>query len=121
DLDSGKMLYMNQRIRQIIGPEARSDQALLDLVVPEDRELASRAAQTARQTGDPVTTEVRVMSGCDTSYVEMRTTVSTKGNHRRVRTVLIDVSDRKRAELELAHRAVHDPLTDLPNRTLLSE
>jgi diguanylate cyclase (GGDEF)-like protein len=35
--------------------------------------------------------------------------------------VLIDVSDRKRAELELAHRAVHDPLTDLPNRALLSE
>jgi diguanylate cyclase (GGDEF)-like protein len=34
---------------------------------------------------------------------------------------LIDVSDRKRAELELAHRAVHDPLTDLPNRALLSE
>ena len=31
------------------------------------------------------------MSGCDTSYVEMRTTVSTKGNNRRVRTVLIDV------------------------------
>ncbi len=121
DFDTGKMLYMNQRIRQIIGPHARSDQALLELVVPEDRHLATAAAQTARETGEPVTTEVRVMSGCDTNYVELRTTVSTKGNHRRVRTVMIDVSDRKRAELELAHRAVHDPLTDLPNRALLSE
>ena len=35
--------------------------------------------------------------------------------------MLIDVSDRKFAELELAHRAVHDPLTDLPNRALLGE
>jgi len=34
---------------------------------------------------------------------------------------MIDVSDRKHAELELAYRAVHDPLTDLPNRALLSE
>ena len=121
DFESGKMLYMNQRIRQIIGPGARSEQALLELVLPEDRHLATAAAQTARETGEPVTTEVRVMSGCDTSYVELRTTVSTKGSHRRVRIVMIDVSDRKRAELELAHRAVHDPLTDLPNRSLLSE
>ena len=75
---------------------------------------------TARETGEPVTTEVRaLMARCETIYVEMRTTVSTKGSRRRVRTVLIDVSDRKRAELELAHRAVHDPLTDLPNRALL--
>jgi diguanylate cyclase (GGDEF)-like protein len=121
DFESGKMLYMNQRTREIIRPGARSDQALLELVLPEDRHLATEAAQTARRTGEPVTTEVRVMSGCDTAHVEMRTTVSTKGSHRRVRTVLIDVSDRKRAELELAHRAVHDPLTDLPNRTLLNE
>ena len=121
DFDSGEMLYMNQRIRELIGPGARSDQALLDLVQPEDRDLAAEAARTARQTGRPVTTEVRAMAGCETTYVEMRTTVSAKGNRRRVRTVLIDVSDRKRAELELAHRAVHDPLTDLPNRALLGE
>jgi diguanylate cyclase (GGDEF)-like protein/PAS domain S-box-containing protein len=120
DFDTGQMLYMNERIRQIIGREARSDKALLDLVHPDDRHLATEAARTARETGEPVTTEVRVMTG-DISYVELRITVSTKGARRRVRTVLIDVSDRKRVELELEHRAVHDPLTDLPNRALLSQ
>ena len=120
DFDSGDMLYMNQRTRQMVGA-ARSDRALLDLVHPEDRHLAIDAARQARETGQPVTTEVRVLSSADTCYVELRTTVSTKGTRRRVRTVLIDVSDRKRAELELAHRAVHDPLTDLPNRALLGE
>ena len=32
-----------------------------------------------------------------------------------------DVSDRKRLEAELSHRALHDPLTGLANRTLLAE
>ena len=32
-----------------------------------------------------------------------------------------DVTQRKRAEDRLAHRAMHDPLTELPNRTLLEE
>ncbi len=121
DLRSGDVLYMNQRTREIVGSSLRSDQALLDFVHPDDRHLAVEATLFARQTGEPVTTEVRVLWRHETVYVEMRTTVSTKGSQRRVRTVLIDVSDRKRAELELAHRAVHDPLTDLPNRALFGE
>ena len=32
-----------------------------------------------------------------------------------------DITDRKVAEEHLAHRATHDPLTDLPNRTLLED
>jgi diguanylate cyclase (GGDEF)-like protein/PAS domain S-box-containing protein len=121
DLKSGKMLYMNRRTRQIVGSAARADRSLLDLVHLDDRRLAIDSARRARATGEPVTTEVRVFWGGEMSYVEMRTTVSAKGSRRRVRTVLIDVSDRKFAELELAHRAVHDPLTDLPNRALLGE
>ncbi len=30
-----------------------------------------------------------------------------------------DISDRMALEAELTHRALHDPLTGLPNRTLL--
>ena len=121
DLHTGEVLYMNQRTRQIVGSAARSDRTLLELVHPDDRHLAVEAAQWARKTGKPATAEVRVIAQPETTYVEMRTTVSTKGSQRRVRTVLIDVSNRKRAELELAHRAAHDPLTDLPNRALFGE
>jgi len=32
-----------------------------------------------------------------------------------------DITDRRRAESELAHQATHDPLTELPNRTLLED
>jgi diguanylate cyclase (GGDEF)-like protein/PAS domain S-box-containing protein len=121
DFDSGEVLYLNQRTKEMVGSGARTDQSLLEMVHPDDRRLATDTVLRARQSGEPVTSEVRVLVGDMTWHVEMRTTVSTKGSRRRVRTVLIDVSDRKRAELELAHLAVHDPLTDLPNRALLRE
>ena len=33
-------------------------------------------------------------------------------------TQVADITDRKAAEAQIAHQALHDPLTDLPNRTL---
>ncbi|HEU5162872.1 MAG TPA: EAL domain-containing protein [Thermoanaerobaculia bacterium] len=35
--------------------------------------------------------------------------------------ILLDITDRKRAELDIEYRAYHDPLTDLPNRNLLRD
>ena len=47
DFDTrARMLYMNERIRQISAREARPTRALLDLVHPDDRHLATEAART---------------------------------------------------------------------------
>ena len=41
------------------------------------------------------------------------------GNRRGAVVAMHDITDRKRAEDKLAHQAMHDPLTGLPNRMLL--
>lgn len=43
------------------------------------------------------------------------------GGRQVVCAVVHDITERKRAEEQLAHQASHDPLTDLPNRTLFAE
>ena len=43
------------------------------------------------------------------------------GEVRRVLSASLDITDRKAAEARLAYLALHDPLTDLPNRTLFHD
>lgn len=59
-----------------------------------------------------------------TQYHEEKTItplVDTHGNIVRFVSTGKDISERKRAEAHLHHIAHHDPLTDLPNRTLLQD
>jgi diguanylate cyclase (GGDEF)-like protein/PAS domain S-box-containing protein len=44
-----------------------------------------------------------------------------KGAAQYVIAVIEDITEKKRAHAEIAHMAHHDPLTDLPNRAMLSE
>lgn len=44
-----------------------------------------------------------------------------EGNPLRMVGASVDISDRKRAEEQLIYRALHDALTDLPSRTLLTK
>ncbi|MDQ1721134.1 MAG: hypothetical protein QOI26_868 [Pseudonocardiales bacterium] len=46
---------------------------------------------------------------------------SSTGDVQSIVAQINDVTQRKRAEDRLAHRAMHDPLTELPNRVLLEE
>ena len=44
-----------------------------------------------------------------------------KGAPAHIQAIVPDITTRKRIEGEPARRAVHDPLTDLPNRALLAD
>ncbi len=117
DLDTGEIVYCNQHIVNRIGPIA----TLRDLtrhIHPDDLGQVIRSHARAAQTMSPVTSELRMIFGDDVTFMEQRTTFAEYRGRVRVRSVMFDVSARKHVELEMEHRAFHDPLTDLPNRSL---
>ncbi|MDP9333731.1 MAG: EAL domain-containing protein, partial [Actinomycetota bacterium] len=47
--------------------------------------------------------------------------ISVEGSSPTVSGIIRDLSDRKRFEAQLAHQGLHDPLTGLPNRVMLTD
>jgi diguanylate cyclase (GGDEF)-like protein/PAS domain S-box-containing protein len=122
----GTILYQSSSIERILGykPEQRIGKNALDseLVHPEDRTLKNNLFTKAiRNPGTSVTTEVR-MRHRDGSWRYMQETICNLLEDPNVGAIVLnahDITQRKYAEKQLRHQALHDPLTDLPNRTLL--
>jgi diguanylate cyclase (GGDEF)-like protein/PAS domain S-box-containing protein len=104
-------------------PEAMLDKTLTELGMdhPDDLDIFERTWAQALRSDEPRTAAYRARRR-DGSIVWLETTFRAvrdgDGNAREMVCVSRDISERKNAELELAHRALHDGLTGLPNRTL---
>jgi diguanylate cyclase (GGDEF)-like protein len=88
-------------------------------VHPDDRERAGASFSEAMGAGRPFYAEYRVVSPDGAvRWVEDRTVIlpGVPGQPTLTQGMIFDITDRKRAEQELTHRANHDPLTGLPNR-----
>jgi diguanylate cyclase (GGDEF)-like protein/PAS domain S-box-containing protein len=123
DLDTGETQYVSPQITDLFGitPDEwkASPDAWLEAVHPDDREQARAAFDEANENGAPFHLEYRVTSpDGDVRWVVDRTVIlpSAEGQRRLAQGMIFDITDRKRAEQELSHRANHDPLTSLPNR-----
>jgi diguanylate cyclase (GGDEF)-like protein/PAS domain S-box-containing protein len=99
--------------------------ALVSLVHPEDRaatDAAFRRLVTGGSAGE--STEIRCRRS-DGETVWVRTSVSagweSGGADRTFVIQLQDVTAARTAEAKLTHQAMHDPLTDLPNRQLFMD
>jgi Amt family ammonium transporter len=93
-----------------------------DIVAPADRRHILHAGTSGpeyclTQTG-PHELRIRTIGGDIRDVVVTEATLG--GSHRKV-VSLLDITERKKAELMLRHQAFHDPLTNLPNRFLLMD
>jgi diguanylate cyclase len=117
DLESGEVTYCNQQVIDRLGAVTHLSE-LYKLIHPDDVGNVLSAYQRAAQNLSPVTIELRLILDDDVRFMEQRTTFTRYKGRVRLQTVLFDVSLRKNVELEMEHRAFHDTLTALPNRSL---
>jgi diguanylate cyclase (GGDEF)-like protein/PAS domain S-box-containing protein len=119
---TGTVLDANPALGDLVDddPRAMVGRESLHLVHPEDRddvrELLRSVAEKDR-VSPPMEWRLEQSDG---SIVWVQGSVAPlPGEPKMLVLHLIDITDRRATEARLAHRALHDPLTSLPNRTLL--
>ena len=121
---SDSAAYMSPQIEALTGysPEECKDPDLRwRMVHPDDRERMRAEDESSGELGEVFTNEYRVLHRDGrTVWVRNESVVVEEegsGSHY-WQGFMIDITERKALEDELKYRAFHDPLTELPNRSL---
>ena len=120
---AGNRLYNSPAYQKVLGysPEELKLSSSVEQIHPEDQQRVLEAADKARITGRGERLEYRMRHKDGTWRVleSVATAIQNEeGQTERLVIVNRDITERKRAEESLAHNALHDALTNLPNRTL---
>ncbi|CAO5236615.1 putative bifunctional diguanylate cyclase/phosphodiesterase [Frankia sp. AgKG'84/4] len=126
----GRILDTNVAFRDMVGreyPWQVLGRPLSDFVDPGDAERVGRSLASQRRAGPgglPVRGgELRLVDAAG-SIIQAELTTSCQFENDRCTlqlSMILDVTDRHRLQEELRYRSRHDPLTGLPNRTVLEE
>lgn len=120
----GETIYLNPAMRDMLEIERRSDihgVSYERFFTEESRERIERE-RPRRHVGEGSTYEVEIVGargGRRTALLSGAPILASDGTLRSLIGTFVDITERKAAEELLEHQALHDPLTDLPNRTLL--
>jgi PAS domain S-box-containing protein len=120
---AGNRVYNSPAYQKVLGysPEELKLTSSVEQIHPEDRQRVLEAAEKARVTGRGERLEYRMRHKDGTwRIVESVATPINNGDGVAERLVIVnrDITERRRAQETLAHNALHDALTNLPNRTL---
>ncbi|WP_225859344.1 aminotransferase class I/II-fold pyridoxal phosphate-dependent enzyme [Streptomyces albicerus] len=121
--DDNTVRYASPSSRAVFGGAQLVGTALPDLVDPSDRQRVARGFEAMRSEG-PSETHDHWWVLRDGGRIEVDVRCSDLREEHTVGGLVVtlrDVTDQRRLEHELTQRAFHDPLTGLPNRTLLLE
>jgi diguanylate cyclase (GGDEF)-like protein/PAS domain S-box-containing protein len=122
----GMATYVSPSSWEILGrtPEELAGGRALDIVHSEDQEMAGALLDLALNApGQRVSGELRAIAADSTIRILSGSATCLDGDHEGAKVVigLHDVTAQKRMEEELAHRAMHDEMTGLPNRALVRD
>jgi PAS domain S-box-containing protein len=120
---AGNRVYNSPAYQKVLGysSEELKVTSSVEQIHPEDRQRVLEAGEKARITGCGERLEYRMRHKDGTWRIleSVATPIhNDKGVAERLVIVNRDITERKRAEEALAHNALHDALTNLPNRTL---
>jgi diguanylate cyclase (GGDEF)-like protein/PAS domain S-box-containing protein len=121
--EDGTIAYESPAVERVLGrtTEERVGRSPLDLVHPDDRDLAKRLLVDLAETpGAEATAELRLRHA-DGSWRTIEAAAKNLLDDVAVAGIVVnyrDITDRKQLEEQLRHQAFHDSLTGLANRAL---